>query len=115
LRKTKQKYEHGGLLTFKINIFFHGDNSWKDAFIQTKFGIMEDHGHACQVLFEWLFCLTGLWIWRCWDFQITEVGAQVAPVNLEVWNFICRQTFEGWTTFKTTTFAKSQKYCNEFA
>jgi hypothetical protein len=27
LRKTKQKYEHGGLLTFKINIFFHGDNS----------------------------------------------------------------------------------------
>jgi hypothetical protein len=33
-------------------------------------------------LFEWLFSSANLWIWRSYDFQMTEVDAKLAPVNV---------------------------------
>jgi hypothetical protein len=41
-----EKYEHGGQLIFKINIWYYGDNSCTITLRQTKCCTMEDSGHT---------------------------------------------------------------------
>jgi len=54
--------------------------------------------------------LTELLIWPWWDFQTSEVNAKLAPVNMGPWNSVRCLNLIKWTTFKKTTFARSQKY-----
>jgi hypothetical protein len=100
-----EKYKHGGLLKFKINVLLYGNNSWTIALRETNFCTWKIMDIATSFIWVIIFFNRPF---EYGDGGIFKLLRWIQNLQLSRWDH--NILYRGWTTFNKTTFVRILKF-----